>query len=180
MSNSSDIIAVLRPYYNVLKRYRDIDAEGWVIYAQVLSDIPAEVVGLAMRKWAETDKEFPAPAQIRDTAEGLVRHSNGTSLPTPEEAWAEAMKLNRSYGPHEEWPFSCDEVREAVRRFGGKLELAMITDEGLNTARAQFRRCYDGVVNSARDKRASDSVLCSPEIKERLGETYKRLIEGAG
>ncbi len=175
MNNSSQTIAVLRRYQSVFSNRRTIEPEGWLIYAAALQDLPVEVVKMAMDKLVLTSDWFPSVKEIRSAAEGLVRHSNGNNLPTADEAWAEVLKLGRRYSPDEKWPFSCPEIEQAVRAFGGKLEVALIPVDGVNTARAQFRRAYDDVVAKARDKAANEAVIGM--LQQRIGAAAKQMLE---
>jgi len=169
-------LAILTQYNDAFANSKPLSKNAMEIYVDALSDIPAEVVAGAMKKIALTARFFPTVAEIRDVAESLVRHGNGTTLPTPDEAWEEAFRLAKSYPVADEWPFSCQEIRDAVKQFGGKLAFYDIQAGGESVARAQFQRTYNSVISRSRENRINNAVLGADEIKKRLGEAYKKLI----
>jgi hypothetical protein len=173
MHEKGKILAVLARYNDAFAATKPLSENAMEIYVEALCDIPADVVGAAMKKIVLTSRFFPTVAEIREAVEGLTRHANGNDLPTPEEAWAEVFRLAKGYSVSDEWPYSCTEIREAVRRFGGKIALAMM--DNVSVTRAQFQRCYSGVLESHRDREANEAVL-GPDLS-RIGAAARKMLE---
>lgn len=90
---TTDILRKLaKTYRHQHGRWTEKDwTDTYHAYHQVLADIPAELLGVAARHWAATEKWWPAAAELRDTVYSLGEWYGG--MPTAEEAWAEARVL---------------------------------------------------------------------------------------
>ena len=140
------IIKLLTPYLAVFPNCK-LDATGLVLYSKALLPLDLPVIEVAMTKLLQTCKFFPTPAEIFEAADSVKEYVSSTSgdrVPTPAEAWQEAMELVRKYSLYKEWEYSCDEVKKAIQQFG-KYELTMLETKDVNIARSQFMRIYDRI-----------------------------------
>lgn len=147
----AQIIKVLTPYMAVFPNCK-IDATGLLLYSKALMPLRIQDLEAAMVKLLQTCKFFPSVAEIfeaADSVNGYVEAINGSRLPTPAEAWAEAMRNVREFSLYRPWVYSCPEVEKTVEQFG-RYELAMLEAKDVNIARAQFMRIYESVVSRSR------------------------------
>lgn len=148
------------------------DAETLIVYVEALSDLTfAQVKAglmLAMRK----SKFFPTVAEICEAAEAMTAHANGHEKPDAGKAWGEVMKYIMRRGPYDGRPFpwTCEEIHEAVKRIG-PMTLFEMTNDDVPTVRAQFRQIYNGVLSEKKDRKVMDT------IGKRLGADYTALID---
>lgn len=154
---------------------RTLPAEGWVIWYQVLSDVPLPVLQTSAVRWlAECDSGFPTPAAIRrlatETEHGTLRHSS--------EAFGRVCRAIRCIS----WEWEAEKFRmaigelafEALHRCGGPQWFADIEADQRATFSAQFRRAYESVAQRADLMRRLPKPL-RPRQAEPLSPT-KRLI----
>lgn len=145
------IIKLLAPYMAVFPNCK-IDATGLLLYSRALMPLRIQDIEAAMTKLLQTCKFFPSVAEIfeaADSVNGYIEAANGSRLPTPAEAWAEAMRNVKEFSLYRPWRYSCSEVGKAVEQFG-RYELAMLDAKDVNIARAQFMRIYESVVSCSR------------------------------
>ena len=182
-NHERDIIVTLTPYLIAFPQSK-MTAEGLVIYAKALSSLSVAEINAAMLKLMRTCRFFHTVAEIFEQAEVMRAFAAGSSLPTPDEAWAEAqrnVKTRHLYGG--EWEYSCPEVKKAVDSFG-KVELCSLNVDDVNTARAQFMRIYKSIAERAKERKTNREVLDllpAGQVKELIGglANAKELPAGA-
>lgn len=172
--HEAEIIMALTPYVVGFPQSK-MTAESLVIYAKALNSLSIAEINAAMLKLMRTCKFFPTVAEIFEEARILKEFASASSIPSPDEAWAEVeiqVKTNHLY---RKWEYSCDEVKRAAERFG-KYELCNLQIDEVNTARAQFMRIYKSIVERARDEKTNREVLNSLP-KEQVEELTGNLTE---
>lgn len=155
--------------------------EALAKWGQDLADEDAKDVLLAVEVLYRDGREFPPNgAQIAQQI-GELRRGD----PDPGLAWAIA-KDERPFSlihEREEAMAWIDQrspaVAEAVRRFGVD-ELAQVTADQVGTARAQFRRVYEGVLNDRRQGHARRSLEDNIEQMRGLRKPDFAATIGAG
>lgn len=150
------------------------EPEAVAIWYNLLSDIPYPVASVALQRYMMTSKWPPTIADIREEA---MKVSQPEMIDSGE-AWELVIKAVRKFGYYDQQgalnslpPL----VREAAERFGFR-ELCDCNVENINTARAQFMRIYDQLVNRQRQ----DAVLpiaMHEEIARLRDNTLKMLDE---
>lgn len=170
MSKEAEIIKVLKPYFMAFPK-SGMDEGALLIYARALSSLSIEEINAAMLKLLRNSKFWPSVAEIFEAAKSVREYARQDALPTAAEAWAEAIDLVRKYGIYKEWEYSCPEVEHVIECFG-RYELCMIEENAVNTARAQFMRMYNEIVNRAKDERENEAIL------EILPKTQAKLAKG--
>lgn len=177
MSRESDVVRVLKPYIAAFPQAK-INDGTLLVYARALAYLPPELIDAAMLKLLRTLKFFPSVAEIieaaeglMEMAEGLMEMAEGKSLLTPAEAWGEAMREARAKFVYRPWELSCPEVEKAVQAFG-KMDLCMLEEAAVNTARAQFMRMYQQIVERKEERRQNEAVLTAlpGQIKALIGK----------
>lgn len=149
------------------------DKDAFDIWYGLLSDLPYEVANAAVQQHMLTNKFAPTIAEIREQAANVV---NGPQKDAGQ-AWADVKKAVSKYGYYEpaKGLASLDPVtRQAAERFGFRELCDMETDDN-NTARAQFMRIYNEIVNRERE----DSKI-PQHIRDRLAILRQNagLLEG--
>ena len=158
-NHEEKIIITLTPYLMAFPQSR-MTKEGLVIYAKALSSLSIAEINAAMLKLMRTLKFFPTVAEIFEQAGVMREFVSRSSLPSPDEAWGEAMREAHDKFVYGEWELSTPEIRQAVDNFG-KMALCLLEPDGMNTARAQFMRIYSSILDRKRDCRISAEVLKS-------------------
>lgn len=152
--------------------YSKADAETFTLYIAALDDLTFAQIRAGVLKCMNTAKFFPTIAEIREAAEQMTDHANGNDKPDAGAAWGEVMKFIMRRGPYDDRPFpwSCEEVHEAVKRIGAMTLFEMENDD-VPTVRAQFRQIYQGVLRDKKERKTMDM------IGRRLGKDFTALIE---
>lgn len=161
-AKSMQIIKLLTPYMAVFPNCK-LDRIGLLLYSKSLLPLRIQEIEAAMTKLLQTCKFFPSVAEIFDAADSVhsyIEAANGSRLPTPAEAWAEAMRNVKEFSLYRPWVYSAPEVQQAVEQFG-RYELAMLEAKDVNIARAQFMRIYESVVNRSRGDRENRRALAT-------------------
>lgn len=153
------IAAALRTYF---PRYNMFpNEEAMSLWYQELQDIPAEVLGTALRKWVATNKWPPSIAELREGCAEVVKGK----VPDWGEAWAQVTRAIRRYGyarPEEALASMQPTTRAAVERIGWT---DICQSENPETIRAQFRQVYE--------------ISAQREVEDRqLPESVKGVING--
>lgn len=184
MTNEQAIIKALSPYLTAYPENK-LDEASLIVYARALSDIPAEVVDVAMLKLVRTAKFFPRIADIIGQVKELGAYAAKSKIPDADEAWREVMREAHDKFVYGKWELSCPEVQQAVDNFG-KMALCELKPEELNTARAQFRDIYNSVTRRAKGKREAEEVFraISPNAMAQLiayacGEAKRPVLQAA-
>ena len=174
--HETEIILTLTPYLMAFPQSR-MTAEGLVIYAKALSGLSIAEINAAMLKLMRTCRFFPSVAEIFEQAAVMRDFAAGSTLPAPDEAWAEVQREVRRKHIMGEWELSCPEVRKAADRFG-RMELCSLKADEVNTARAQFMRIYKAIVERARDSEVNREVmgqLPQGQARELIGALAGRM-----
>lgn len=146
-------------------------------YVMMLSDIPPQILEVAVKKLIMTNKFLPSIAEIRETAYGIKGTISGTAAPDESEAWGEVVKAVRSVGYCGKPKFSHEAITTAVNNIGWQ-DICMTTYDGMNTLRAQFRRAYQLAAQRQKDNRDNAVLGISPnneKLKQLTGDLVKRL-----
>lgn len=146
-------------------------------YVMMLSDIPPQILEVAVKKLIMTNKFLPSIAEIRETAYGIKGTISGTAAPDESEAWGEVIKVIRSVGYYGKPKFSHEAITVAVNNIGWQ-DICMTTNEGMNTLRSQFRRAYQLAAERQKDNRDNAVLGISPnneKLKQLTGHLVKRL-----
>jgi len=157
MSKESEIIKILKPYFMAFPK-SGMDEGALLIYARALSILPVDAINAAMLELLTTSKFWPSVAEIFETAKSIRAYSEESTIPTAADAWGEVIGLVKKYGIYKPWDYSCEEVKRAAELFG-KMELCMIEENAVNTARAQFMRMYNEIVQRKEQDRKHQEVL---------------------
>lgn len=146
-------------------------------YVMMLSDIPPQILEVAVKKLIMTNKFLPSIAEIRETAYGIKGTISGTAAPDESEAWGEVVKAVRSVGYYRKPTFSHEAITAAVNNIGWQ-DICMTTYDGMNTLRAQFRRAYQLAAQRQKDNRDNAVLGISPnneKLKQLTGNLVKKL-----
>ena len=146
-------------------------------YVMMLSDIPPQILEVAVKKLIMTNKFLPSIAEIRETAYGIKGIISGTAAPDESEAWGEVVKAVRSVGYCGKPKFSHEAITTAVNNIGWQ-DICMTTYDGMNTLRSQFRRAYQLAAKRQKDNRDNAVLGISPnseKLKQLTGNVVKRL-----
>lgn len=142
-------------------------------YVMMLSDIPPQILEVAVKKLIMTNKFLPSIAEIRETAYGIKGTISGTAVPDESEVWGEVVKAIQSVGYYGKPKFSHEAIAAAVNNIGWQ-DICMTTNDGMNTLRAQFRRAYQLAAQRQKDNRDNAVLGISPS-----NEKLKQLTENA-
>ena len=134
-------------------------AQTILLYVQILDDLNFAQVQASVLYLLHTVRFFPKPAEIFEAADIVAAHLNHTGRPTPGEAWAEAMDFAQKTSPYGDYqyPFSCPEVKMAIKRFGRMALFELKTDD-VNTARAQFMRIYKQCIETEKINKTMENL----------------------
>ena len=147
------IAAALQTYYprfNLLP-----NREAMALWFQELSDIPAETLTAALRKWVSTEQWPPTIADLR----GLCTSLTQGEVPDWGEAWAEVTKAVRRYGwarPDEALASLSPAIRTAASRIGW---MQICESENPEALRAQFRQIYEHTARTETESRQLPTAL---------------------
>lgn len=146
-------------------------------YVMMLSDIPPQILEVAVKKLIMTNKFLPSIAEIRETAYGIKGTISGTAAPDESEAWGEVIKAIWSVGYYGKPKFSHEAITTAVNNIGWQ-DICMTPNEGMNTLRSHFRRAYQLATQRQKDNRDNDVLGISPnneKLKQLTGNLVKQL-----
>lgn len=178
------ITKMLSPYLAVFPSCK-IDTVGLVLYAKALQPLSLPVIEAALTKLLQTSVFFPSVAEIFKEADEMERFAlaktSGSRVPTAAEAWEEVRKLVKDCYVYKKWEFSCPQVEKAAKQFGIK-ELCVLESNAVNTARAQFMRIYDSIVNQNLADRQNQRALDTMSAKSlsMLAGSVTNLLEERG
>lgn len=178
------ITKMLSPYVTFFPTCK-IDTVGLVLYAKALQPLSLPAIEAAMAKLRQTSTFFPSVAEIFKAAdemeEFVLAQTSGSRVPTAAEAWEEVQKLVKDCYVYKKWEFSCPQVEKAAKQFGIK-ELCVLESNAVNTARAQFMRIYDSIVNQNLADRQNQRALDTMSAKSlsMLAGRVTNLLEERG
>ena len=148
MTNEVEIVKTLTPYL--------------LAFPHCKANEGTLVINAAMLKLMKTCKFFPTVAEVCEQIENLRQFVKGEAgeplLPSADEAWHEAWSFAKKYFIYKPWPFTHPAVEQAVKSFG-KEELCQLKPDEMNTARAQFMRIYNAIVERQRDRKKNRETL---------------------
>ena len=173
------IVMALTPYLYAFPSNK-MTEKSLVIYAKALSELSIAEIDAAMLKILRTSKFFPSVSEIFEQAEAMRNYAGASDMPTPGEAWQEAMREAHDKFVYGEWELSTPEIEQAVKSFG-KMALCELESEGMNTARAQFMRIYTGICERKRDRKTNEAVIKSlpqTHIKRLVGRVAEKMALG--
>lgn len=179
--HQKEIVMALVPYLLAFPQSK-MTQEGLVVYAKALQSLSVAEVDAAMLKLMRTCKFFPSVAEIFEQADAMKSYARKASLPSPDEAWQEAMREAHDKFVYGKWELSTPEIQQAVDNFG-KMALCELEPEGMNTARAQFMRIYTGICERKRDRKTNEAVMKSlpqTHIKRLVGGVAEKMALGVG
>lgn len=150
--------------------------EALKIWFQVLGDLSAESLTVAVRKYIETKPFPPAPADLRQIATEIT-----TDTPSDwGHGWEQVRNAIRRHGVYDTKGAldSMDEVTRATVMRMGWQEICL--SENIEIDRANFRMIYEQLA-----KRESERLQLSPglqkaltDLQEQLTLTEKKMLEG--
>lgn len=173
--NKQEILKAVAPLQLAFKG--NLDDARMRLYVEMLSDIPPQILEVAVKKLIMTNKFLPSIAEIRETAYGIKGTISGTAAPDESEAWGEVIKAIRSVGYYGKPKFSHEAIAAAVSNIGWQ-DICMTPNDGMNTLRAQFRRAYQLAAERQKDNRDNAVLGISPnneKLKQLTGNVVKRL-----
>lgn len=173
--NKQEILKAVAPLQLAFKG--NLDDARMRLYVEMLSDIPPQILEVAVKKLIMTNKFLPSIAEIRETAYGIKGVISGTAAPDESEAWGEVVKAIQSVGYYGKPKFSHEAITAAVNNIGWQ-DICMTTNDGMNTLRAQFRRAYQLAAQRQKDNRDNAVLGISPsneKLKQLTGKLVKRL-----
>ena len=143
------------------------------IWAQLLADIPVEVLRASALQHISESKWFPAVSDLRDASARILYPRRQTAI----EAWGEVRRAFGSVGYYGAPQFSDDVTATVVAELGWR---ALCTSECQEADRARFLQGYDEHV-----KRAKSDAIALPEVGRVIRELAARksanqLTEGNG
>jgi hypothetical protein len=161
VSKALVLLATAYPRYEMTK-------DTGRVYAELLSDIPDDLLIAAAKHHATISKWFPSVAELRAAAFSIQAKVKG--VPSAEEAWGEVMHQIRNIGSWGEPQFSTPLIGTAVDGLGGW----MIVCTSTNTVadRAHFLRIYGNLL-----KRQQEDVAMLPEVRELIRGLTTPLLE---
>ena len=147
MTNQNKNVKVMQLLTLLSKSYPHSKADGstLALYVKALEPLSYAQIEAGVTKCMRKCKFFPTVAEIFESAERMTMTANNTGKPDAGEAWKEVMDNVRKYSCYKPWQYSCAEVEQAVWQFG-KMDLIMLESDAVNTARAQFMRIYNTIV----------------------------------
>ena len=137
-------------------------------WSLMLADLDPVVAKAAVIKVCRESDFFPSVARIVAAAREL--DPGAEKLPTAAEAWEEAMRLVRDFGPYRCPVYSCEAVRRAVRAIGWR-QLCM--SENIEADRAHFLKLYESMSSRQVETREIEQVIKLAGV----GELLKALVE---
>ena len=132
------------------------------IWAQLLADIPADILRASALQHISESKWFPAVSDLRDASARILYPRRQTAI----EAWGEVRRAFGTVGYYGEPQFS-DEVTAAVVDELGWRSLCM--SECQEADRARFLQGYD-----ERLKREKRDLITLPEVGRIMAEIAER------
>lgn len=183
MTQEARIIKLLTPYLMAFPQSR-MNEGGLIVYAKALRSLSLEQIEAAMNKLLRTMKFFPSVAEIVSEAESVTRYINGTEDKMPDEAWSEVVRQMQKAFVYRKPQFSTPEIERAALAMGWDA-LCQVHTEGMNTARSQFVKFYEGVLKRKREAKANEDVVAMmptekvQALMQRMGAKLS-LVSGGG
>lgn len=141
-----------------------VSRETIQIYQRTLSDLPLDVLEMAILQLVTTSKFFPTVSEIRDASFSIMANKSG--IPSAFEAWGEAMDHCRKSNYKD---YSHPLIEKTVNIIGIDYWHHMTYDDEMAT-RAQFFKIYEGLL-----RRAELEAKTLPQVKE-FSENYQNQV----
>ena len=181
MDKQTEIIMTLTPYLMAFPQSK-MNEGSLLIYARALSSLSITEIDVAMLKLMQTCKFFPSVAEIFQAAESVKITATGSEAPSVDEAWKEVIQQVHDAFVYREPVFSTPEIKRAALNMGWT-SLCNLGINEINTARAQFRDIYNGIISRGKDKKTNMAVLNTlpkQRVQELVGgmKQHFDLIQG--
>ena len=176
MKTTQMLAACLRGFPN-----SKADTETLLFYITAVDDLTFVEVKAALTTLCRNAKFFPTVAEIYEAAESVKNTAQGTAELDAGQAWEEVMRLVKTCHMYKPWTYSTPEVEQAVKQFG-KMELISLEESAMNTARAQFRNIYNGILARKKEKEQNKAVLSKLgiQLKEQIAGGSRLKLVGGG
>ena len=155
------IVAAITTYYDNAK----FTAEKCELWSEQLSDIPYDVMQVALKKWVSLNKWSPTIADLREYCSGAC------AIPDWSQGWEEVMQAVRTYGTYRanEAVESLSEVtRETVKRIGF---VNICQSEYIISERAQFEKIYNTIA-----ERKKENLRLAPNVRNLIETMSMKMI----
>ena len=175
MKTTQMLAACLRGFPN-----SKADNETILFYITAMDDLTFVEVKAALTKLCRTAKCCPTGAERYEAAESVKQTAQGHGKKDAGQAWEEVMRLVKTCHMYKPWTYSTPEVEQAVKQFG-KMELISLEESAMNTARAQFRNIYNGILARKKERDQNKAVLAKMGIqleKQLAGGSRLKLVGG--
>jgi len=181
MTDQVEIIKILTPYLMAFPQSKMNDG-SLLVYAKALSPLSIAEIDAAMLKLMQTNKFFPAVAEIFQAAKSIKATAANAEVPGVDEAWREVIQQVHDAFVYREPVFSTPEIKRAALNMGWT-SLCYLEVGEMNTARAQFRDIYNGILNRKKEKSQNIAVLGTmpqQRVQELIGSVSRRfeVLEG--
>lgn len=140
------------------------------IYAQALSDIPADLLKASVLNHITLSKWFPTIAELRQSAAGLVMKAAGH--PDALTAWGEVASQLRYVGSWGAPQFTDPLIQRAVQAVGGWKMLC--ASENQASDRARFIQAYEMFIN-----RTTEELQMLPQVRGFVENAAAQLGSGS-
>jgi len=124
----------------------ELRKETTALYAEMLEDLPGEVLFIAGKQHIAQSTFFPRVAELRSTAFGLLEMSTGA--PKPIEAWAWVCEWIHCSGRGRDGGHEL--VERAVRAIGGWESLGQRNVDDRHWTQRQFMEAYEDMLDTLR------------------------------
>lgn len=183
MINQTEIIQTLTPYLMAFPQNK-MNEGSLLIYARALCSLSISEIDAAMLKLMRTCKFFPSVAEIFQAAESMKTTATNSETPSVDEAWREVIQQVHDAFVYREPVFSTPEIKRAALNMGWTTLCNLGINE-MNTARAQFRDIYNGIISRSKEKKTNIAVLKSlpqQRVQELISSTSRKfkVLEGGG
>lgn len=180
-THQEKIIDVLFPYtvaYHNFKGDKDAISNMMIIYAKALSNFSLLQIDTALAKLLIKSKFFPTIAEIFKEIESVNGYLNNTEVKSADEAWIEVVNQISIAHVYKEPKFTSEAIKKAAHNMHWESLCNLKTDE-VNTARSQFMRIYNNIIEREKDKQINKSVIQSlPEAsRNKLLNLTKKVIK---
>ena len=136
------------------------------VYAELLADIPDDLLIAGAKAHASTGKFFPSVAELREAAFDLQARAQG--IPNAAEAWGEVMHQVRNVGSYGRPEFSAPLIYSAVDALGGWK--ALCASDNNVADRAHFLKIY----GSLQERSQRDTAML-PEVRGVIAEMAEKM-----
>jgi len=175
------VVKILSTYLKAFPQSK-LDDEGLALYVTLLKPLPPAAISAAMAKLAMTHTFFPAVAEIFEAAKSIKTTAVGNEVPSVDEAWREVIRQVHDAFVYKEPVFSTPEIKRAALNMGWT-SLCYLPAKDMNTARAQFRDIYNGILSRKKETAQNVAVLdMMPQhkVQELIGNVGRKfeVLEG--